>query len=117
MEESPCSAAQRRRCGELVHAVHTQIASLDIDRGHDCHVVSLIVWCAIPACLPLVVLAQPEARKPNIVLFLVDDMGWQDTSVPFHAEVTELNRRYRTPHMEQLAQVGMKFTQAYACSV
>ena len=21
--------------------------------------------------------------KPNIVLFLVDDMGWQDTSVPF----------------------------------
>jgi arylsulfatase A-like enzyme len=55
--------------------------------------------------------------KPNIVLFLVDDMGWQDTSVPFHEEVTELNRRYRTPHMERLATRGMKFTQAYACSV
>jgi len=56
-------------------------------------------------------------KPPNIVLFLVDDMGWQDTSVPFHTEATEFNRRYRTPHLEQLAKAGMKFTQAYACSV
>ena len=54
---------------------------------------------------------------PNMVLFLVDDMGWQDTSVNFGAEVTPLNRRYRTPNMERLAASGMKFTQAYACSV
>ena len=57
------------------------------------------------------------ASKPNIVLFLVDDMGWQDTSVPFHTEVTPLNRKFHTPHMEALAAGGMKFTQAYACSV
>ena len=57
------------------------------------------------------------SKRPNIVLFLVDDMGWQDTSVPFHDEVTALNRRYRTPHMEGLARNGMRFTQAYACSV
>jgi len=56
-------------------------------------------------------------RPPNLILFLVDDMGWQDTSVPFHSEVTPLNRRYRTPNMRQLADRGMKFTQAYACSV
>lgn len=34
-----------------------------------------------------------EARqgdKPNILLFLVDDMGWQDTSVPFWHDTTEL---------------------------
>lgn len=55
--------------------------------------------------------------RPNIILFLVDDMGWQDTSVPFHSEVTDLNRLYRTPNMESLARRGMKFTQAYACSV
>lgn len=60
-------------------------------------------------------LAPPE--RPNIVLFLVDDMGWQDTSVPFHPETTPLNRRYRTPNMQRLASTGMKFTQAYACSV
>jgi arylsulfatase A-like enzyme len=56
-------------------------------------------------------------KRPNIVLFLVDDMGWQDTSVPFHTQVTAFNRRYQTPNMERLAEAGMKFTQAYACSV
>ena len=54
---------------------------------------------------------EASSKRPNIVLFLVDDMGWQDTSVPFHTEVTDFNRRYRTPHMEQLAKAGMKFTQ------
>lgn len=58
-----------------------------------------------------------EFRPPNIVLFLVDDMGWQDTSVPFHSRRTPLNRKYRTPNMETLASRGMTFTQAYACSV
>ncbi len=58
-----------------------------------------------------------EARRPNIIFFLVDDMGWQDTSVPFHSETTELNRRYRTPNMELLAAQGMKFTRAYASAV
>lgn len=55
--------------------------------------------------------------KPNIVFFLVDDMGWQETSVPFHREVTALNRRYCTPNMERLASQGVKFTQAYASAV
>jgi len=58
-----------------------------------------------------------RGTRPNIILFLVDDMGWQDTSEPFHEQMTELNRRYRTPHMEQLADEGMKFRQAYACAV
>ncbi len=55
--------------------------------------------------------------RPNILLFLVDDMGWQDTSVPFHTERTPFNDLYRTPNMERLAAAGMKFIQAYACSV
>ena len=41
--------------------------------------------------------------RPNILFFLVDDMGWQDTSVPFHDERTPLNDRYHTPNMERLA--------------
>ncbi|MFK7736200.1 MAG: GDSL-type esterase/lipase family protein, partial [Pirellulaceae bacterium] len=60
---------------------------------------------------------QQPTKRPNIVLFLVDDMGWQDTSVPFHSQRTDFNRRYQTPNMEKLARAGMKFTQAYACSV
>jgi len=71
---------------------------------------------------PVVSLSNPSletcaAGRPNIVFFLVDDMGWQETSVPFHSEVTELNRRYRTPNMERLAEQGVKFTQAYASAV
>ena len=27
-------------------------------------------------------------EKPNIIFFLVDDMGWQETSVAFHTERT-----------------------------
>lgn len=55
--------------------------------------------------------------KPNIVFFFVDDMGWQETSVPFYKEVTALNKRFHTPNMEVLAREGMKFTQAYAYAV
>ncbi|MFZ5829955.1 MAG: sulfatase [Planctomycetota bacterium] len=47
------------------------------------------------------------AEKPNIVLFLVDDMGWMD-STPYGS------RYYETPQMERLAKQGLRFTQAYA---
>jgi arylsulfatase A-like enzyme len=75
-----------------------------------------LVACVLTAGLAV---AAPlsAAPPPNIVFFLVDDMGWQETSVPFHSEVTALNRRYRTPNMERLAAAGMKFTQAYASAV
>jgi len=59
--------------------------------------------------------AEMKQAKPNIIFFLVDDMGWQETSVPFWNEKTTLNTRYHTPNMESLAEKGMKFTQAYAC--
>lgn len=56
-------------------------------------------------------------NHPNIILFLVDDMGWQDTSLPFWTEKTHNNQIYETPGMEKLARKGMKFTQAYASSI
>lgn len=57
-------------------------------------------------------------RQPNIIMFLVDDMGWQDTSVPFYNnELTPLNKRFHTPNMERMAKMGVKFTQAYACAI
>jgi len=60
---------------------------------------------------------EKEKQMPNIILFYVDDMGWQDCSLPFYSEQTRLNRIYHTPNMEALAEEGMKFTQAYACAV
>ncbi len=60
--------------------------------------------------------ATPTApNKPNIVFFLVDDMGWQDTSEPFDAYPTPFNYFYHTPNMERLSRTGIKFTDAYAC--
>ena len=56
-------------------------------------------------------------KRPNIVLFMVDDMGWQDTSVPFWTQRTPLNATYETPNMERLARQGMLFTQAYASPI
>ncbi len=58
-----------------------------------------------------------ETKRPNIIMFMVDDMGWQDTSLPFWKETTPFNRRYKTPNMERLASQGMMFSHAYACSV
>jgi arylsulfatase A-like enzyme len=56
-------------------------------------------------------------KRPNIIMFLVDDMGWQDTSVPFWTSKTPFNERYHTPSMERLAREGIMFTQAYASCV
>ena len=56
-------------------------------------------------------------QPPNVVLFFVDDMGWQDTSVPFWDRLTQFNKTYKTPNMERLAQKGIKFTNAYATPV
>ncbi|WDE97653.1 sulfatase [Lentisphaera profundi] len=63
------------------------------------------------------------ADKPNIIIFLVDDMGMMDTSVPFitdkngKPQLQELNQYFRTPAMEKLASQGIRFNQFCAQSV
>ena len=53
---------------------------------------------------------QDEA-KPNIILVLVDDMGWMDLSC-------QGSDFYRTPHVDRLAREGILFTNGYAaCAV
>lgn len=49
------------------------------------------------------------ARKPNIVIFLTDDLGKLDCS-PYGA------RDIRTPNMQRLAELGMTFDGAYVAS-
>jgi len=58
-----------------------------------------------------------EEIQPNIILFLFDDMGLQNTSVTFWKEETKFNKYYHTPGMERLVTEGMIFTQSYATSV
>jgi len=58
-----------------------------------------------------------KTSQPNIILFFVDDLGWQDTSVPFWDQVTKFNKLYKTPNMKRLAAKGVKFTNAYSTTV
>ncbi len=78
------------------------------------------VLCALCLAIgsPLV-----AAAPPNIVIFLVDDMGVMDTSLPFLTDAAgqpkryPLNDWYRTPNMERLAARGIRFNNFCAMSV
>ena len=49
--------------------------------------------------------------RPNVVVVLVDDMGWKDLSC-------QGSDFYETPHVDRLAASGMRFTNGYsACTV
>lgn len=55
--------------------------------------------------------AAQMSGQPNIIVFLVDDMGWMDSSCYG-------SRFYQTPNMDALAGSGILFTDAYsACTV
>ncbi|WP_379019938.1 sulfatase [Parapedobacter deserti] len=48
-------------------------------------------------------------QKPNVIVFLVDDLGYSDVGCYGSSY-------YETPHIDRLAASGMRFTQAYASS-
>ena len=53
-------------------------------------------------CLCIICLVSAaQQQRPNIILFMVDDMGWMDTSVPFGDSMMPLNKRYHTPNMQR----------------
>ena len=54
--------------------------------------------------------ANAARKRPNIVLILADDLGWSDLDC-YGADLHE------TPHLDRLAQEGVRFTDAYAMSV
>lgn len=54
-------------------------------------------------------LAQPGARKPNVILVVADDLGYGDLGCYGQP-------RIKTPNIDQLAREGVRFTQAYAGS-
>lgn len=61
--------------------------------------------------LGVMAVAETAAKPPNIVLFLIDDLGWRDLG-------TYGSTFYQTPAIDRLAKDGVKFTDAYAaCAV
>lgn len=53
--------------------------------------------------------APSAALRPNVVLILVDDLGFSDLGA-YGGEI-------RTPHLDRLAADGLRFTQFYNCAV
>ena len=70
------------------------------------HPISLIAALYISGLIasPLTV---AETRQPNVIFFLVDDLGWSDVGCYG-------SRFYETPHIDRLAAEGVRFTDAYA---
>ncbi|NBC16396.1 MAG: sulfatase-like hydrolase/transferase [Bacteroidetes bacterium] len=69
---------------------------------------------AVTALLVLMLSAQgavadEESTRPNIVVFVADDAGWDDSSVYG-------NPRVRTPNIQRLADTGMTFSRAFVTS-
>ena len=56
-------------------------------------------------------LSAKENKRANIVLFLIDDLGWKDLGCYG-------STYYRTPNIDKLAAQGVRFTNGYAaCAV
>ena len=58
-------------------------------------------------CLPAA--AAEPAAKPNVVLFLADDLGWGDLGCYGHPKI-------QTPNLDAFAKQGARLTQCYAAS-
>ena len=56
-------------------------------------------------------------QQPNIIFFLVDDMGWVDSSVQYGDELYPNNLRFNTPNMQKLSERSVVMGNAYAQSV
>lgn len=55
--------------------------------------------------------AQAQNRPPNVILILVDDLGWRDLGC-------QGSDYFQTPNIDRLAAEGMRYTQGYAaCAV
>src|SRR6516164_640530 len=69
---------------------------------------------AIPPCKPLrhklTALQSKTGKKPNIIVFLLDDVGWWDPG--FNGGGVALGNA--TPNMDRLANEGLILTSAYS---
>lgn len=72
---------------------------------------SIVLPCGLLAALFAVVPAQSQesraARQPNVIVFLVDDLGQRDIGCYG-------STFYETPNVDRLAREGLRFTDAYA---
>lgn len=64
---------------------------------------SLLVSFLIPS------FAWAQSSRPNVVVFLIDDLGWADLSC-------QGSTFYETPNIDRLAASGVRFTESYSAN-
>lgn len=75
------------------------------------HRLLLLSLLMLFAFLPALHSADARNQRPNIILFLIDDLGWRDLGC-------QGSTFYQTPNIDRLAKEGVRFTNAYAaCAV
>ena len=57
--------------------------------------------------------ATHAADQPNIIVYMVDDLGWNHISAS-QVTMDTHSSNYRTPNLDKLANEGLSFTHAYA---
>jgi arylsulfatase A-like enzyme len=67
-----------------------------------------LVFSVLVSLLAVHAPAAEQARRPNIVFILADDLGWTDLGC-------QGSKYYVTPNIDRLAADGMRFTDAYTC--
>ncbi|NDC64588.1 MAG: sulfatase, partial [Planctomycetia bacterium] len=75
---------------------------------------AIAAWCVVPLA-GATTAAHAADRRPNIVLMLSDDQGWNGLSVEMAPGVAgSKSAIMQTPSLEKLAAQGMRFSNAYA---
>lgn len=69
----------------------------------------LAIWFGLVSCVSTPVATPLGSSRPNIVLIVVDDLGWRD--VGFMG-----SDFYQTPNVDRLAAQSLQFTRAYSSS-
>ncbi len=59
------------------------------------------------------IIAKGAEARPNIIVFMVDDLGWNHIGVE-KATLNTAKDIYKTPNLDKLANGGLSFTHAYA---
>jgi arylsulfatase A-like enzyme len=62
---------------------------------------------------PATAAVAPDQRRPNVILFLVDDMGFNDVSL-YNGGAADGS--LQTPNIDSIAQQGVKLTNGYAAN-
>ena len=85
------------------HNIKMRLFKIDFSRH-------LPIYAALLLAVLLSACSSEQSARPNVVVFLVDDLGYMDIGA------NNPNSFYETPHIDGLAKSGMLFTDGYAAN-